>query len=186
MVDNYKNQYHYDFVINAAGAHAIKIAEIMDIETDFVLLPFRGMYLKSKKKISSFNTHIYPVPNISKPFLGIHTTLTSDGYLKLGPTAIPVLSPENYINFRGIDFNYLPNIIFNQIKLLFKNSFGYRDLAFKRFKNLSKKNIISAAQKLTSFKLEEDDFEWYTPGIRAQLFNQKVEISKWILLTFKF
>ena len=83
LVDNYKNQYHYDFVINAAGAHAIKIAEIMDIETDFVLLPFRGMYLKSKK-ISSFNTHIYPVPNISKPFLGIHTTLTSDGYLKLG------------------------------------------------------------------------------------------------------
>ena len=88
-------------------------------------------------------------------------------------TAIPVLSPENYINFRGIDFNYLPNIIFNQIKLLFKNSFGYRDLAFKEFKNLSKTNIISSAQKLTKLKLYENDFEWYSPGIRAQLFNKK-------------
>ncbi len=173
LIDSENNKYNYDFLINAAGAHSLKIAQLFNIENDFALLPFRGMYLKSKKKVNLFKTHIYPVPNIRQPFLGIHTTLSSDGYLKLGPTAIPVLSPENYNNFSGIDLDYLPNILINQIKLFLNNSFGYRDLAFKELSNLSKKNIIASAQKLTNLKLYENDFEWFSPGIRAQLFNKK-------------
>ncbi len=173
LIDRENNKYHYDFLINAAGAHSLKIAQLFNIENDFALLPFRGMYLKSKKKVNSFKRHIYPVPDIRQPFLGIHTTLSSDGYLKLGPTAIPVLSPENYNNFSGIDLDYLPNILINQTKLFLNNSFGYRDLAFRELKNLRKKNIIASAQKLTKLKLFESDFEWYSPGIRAQLFNKK-------------
>ena len=46
-------------------------------------------------------------------------------------------------------------------------------MAINEFKNLIKGNIIKEAQKLTSFKLEAKEFEWYTPGIRAQLFNKK-------------
>ena len=173
LLDNKKYEYEYDFLINAAGAYSLKMANIMGINTNYVLLPFRGMYLKSNKKISNFSTHIYPVPNIDQPFLGIHTTLTSDGYIKLGPTAFPVLSPENYRLFEGIDFDFLPSIIFNQVKLLLNNSFGYRNLAFQEFNNLFKNNILASAQRLTKFKLNSKDFSWYSPGIRAQLFDKK-------------
>ena len=131
------------------------------------------MYLKSTKKINIFKRHIYPVPNIKQPFLGIHTTLTSDGYLKLGPTAFPVLSPENYQTFSGIEFEYLPDILLNHFKLIFNNSFGYRDLAFNEVRNLIKSNIIHSAQKLTTFPLNKIELEWNIPGIRAQLFNKK-------------
>ena len=173
LIDNKNYEYEYDFLINAAGAYSLKMAKIMGIKTNYVLLPFRGMYLKSNKKISNFSTHIYPVPNIDQPFLGIHTTLTSDGYIKLGPTAFPVLSPENYRLFEGIDFDFLPSIIFNQVKLLLNNSFGYRNLAFQEFNNLFKNNILASAQRLTKFKLNSKDFSWYSPGIRAQLFDKK-------------
>ena len=173
LLDNKKYEYEYDFLINAAGAYSLKMAKLMGINTNYVLLPFRGMYLKSNKKISNFSTHIYPVPNIAQPFLGIHTTLTSDGYIKLGPTAFPVLSPENYRLFEGIDFDFLPSIIFNQVKLLLNNSFGYRNLAFQEFNNLFKNNILASAQRLTKFKLNSKDFSWYSPGIRAQLFDKK-------------
>ena len=173
LIDNKNYEYEYDFLINAAGAYSLKMAKIMGINTNYVLLPFRGMYLKSNKKISNFSTHIYPVPNIDQPFLGIHTTLTSDGYIKLGPTAFPVLSPENYRLFEGIDFDFLPSIIFNQVKLLLNNSFGYRNLAFQEFNNLFKNNILASAQRLTKFKLNSKDFSWYSPGIRAQLFDKK-------------
>ena len=173
LLDNKKYEYEYDFLINAAGAYSLKMAKIMGINTNYVLLPFRGMYLKSNIKISNFSTHIYPVPNIDQPFLGIHTTLTSDGYIKLGPTAFPVLSPENYRLFEGIDFDFLPSIIFNQVKLLLNNSFGYRNLAFQEFNNLFKNNILASAQRLTKFKLNSKDFSWYSPGIRAQLFDKK-------------
>ena len=173
LIDNKNYEYEYDFLINAAGAYSLKMAKIMGINTNYVLLPFRGMYLKSNKKISNFSTHIYPVPNIDQPFLGIHTTLTSDGYIKLGPTAFPVFSPENYRLFEGIDFDFLPSIIFNQVKLLLNNSFGYRNLAFQEFNNLFKNNILASAQRLTKFKLNSKDFSWYSPGIRAQLFDKK-------------
>ena len=173
LFDDKGNIFKYDFLINAAGAYSSKIAKIMGVNSDYILLPFKGMYLKSKQKINIFKRHIYPVPNIKQPFLGIHTTVTSDGYLKLGPTAFPVLSPENYQTFSGIEFEYLPDILLNQFKLIFNNSSGYRDLAFNELKNLMKSNIIYSAQKLTSFPLNKIEFEWNIPGIRAQLFNKK-------------
>ena len=67
----------------------------------------------------------------------------------------------------------MSDIFINQVKLFLNNSFGYRELAFRELRNLRKKNIIASAQKLTKLKLYENDFEWYSPGIRAQLFNKK-------------
>ena len=32
-------------------------------------------------------------------------------------------------------------------------------------------NIIYKAQKLTTHDLSNEDFQWYSPGIRAQVFN---------------
>ena len=74
------NIYNYDHVINAAGGYSLEVAELFGIKTDFKILPFKGLYLKSIKKVESFQRHIYPVPDIKQPFLGIHTTLTSDNY----------------------------------------------------------------------------------------------------------
>ena len=86
----------FNVLVNAAGGYALKISELFGLKSEYKTLPFKGLYLKSRKKITKFKRHIYPVPDINQPFLGIHTTITSDNYLKLGPTAIPVLSPENY------------------------------------------------------------------------------------------
>ena len=35
--------------------------------------------------------HIYPVPDLRNPFLGVHFTVTTSGGVKIGPTAIPCL-----------------------------------------------------------------------------------------------
>ena len=163
----------YDFLVNAAGGYALSVANLFGIKTKYKILPFKGLYLKSRKKIDSFKAHIYPVPDISQPFLGIHTTLTSDGFLKLGPTAIPAFSPENYSLFERLDINLTPEIISLQISLFIENTFRFRELAFREFKYLFKENIIKSAQKLTSLNLEDIKYDWYSPGIRAQLYDTK-------------
>ena len=162
---------NYDFLVNAACGYALSLAKLFGIKTRYKILPFKGLYLKSRKKIDSFKTHIYPVPDISKPFLGIHTTLTSDGFLKLGPTAIPAFSPENYNLFERLDMNLTPEILSLQISLFLDNTFRFRDLAFREFKYLFKENIIKSAQKLTSLNLDDIKYDWYSPGIRAQLYD---------------
>ncbi len=182
IIDNKNNKIKYDFLINAAGGYALELSKKLGIGSDYSLLPFKGLYLKSKKISKIFKRHIYPVPNINQPFLGIHTTLTSDNFLKLGPTAIPVLSPENYKIFDGLDFGISTQIIKSQIDCFFNNNFGYRDLAFREIKYLLKSNIIKEANKLTNFDLNQIEFDWYTPGIRAQLYDFK---NKTLEMDFK-
>lgn len=165
----------YDFVINAAGGYALEVSKRLGFTSSFALLPFKGLYLKSKLPCKQFKVHIYPVPDIEQPFLGIHTTLTFDGFLKLGPTALPALSPENYGLFDGLDLIDTAQLLLLQASLFAKDSFGFRRLAFREFQYLIKNNIVNAAQRLTSVKLESSQFEWYSPGIRAQLYNTQAQ-----------
>ena len=167
------NSYSYDFVINSAGGYSLEVAKLFGLNTKYKILPFKGLYLKSKNKVENFLRHIYPVPNIKQPFLGIHTTLTENNYLKLGPTAIPVFSPDNYKLFEGLSWNISRDIISLQFDLFINNKFGFRDLALKEIKYLIKKNIINEANNLTKLNLHQINYEWYSPGIRPQLFNSK-------------
>jgi L-2-hydroxyglutarate oxidase LhgO len=166
---------YYDFLVNAAGGYALSIANLFGIKTKYKILPFKGLYLKSQKKVNKFKAHIYPVPDIKQPFLGIHTTITEDNYLKLGPTAIPVFSPENYNLLDKLDKELTPQILSLQLSLFTKNTFNFRDLAFREFKYLFKKNIIISAQKLTSYNLDQINYDWYSPGIRAQLYDNELQ-----------
>ena len=167
-------KYNYDFLVNASGGYALSIANLFGIKTKYKILPFKGLYLKSQEKIDSFKTHIYPVPDVEQPFLGIHTTMTSDNFLKLGPTAIPALSPENYNIFENLDMDLTPKILSLQFSLLINNTFKFRELATREFKYFFKKNIINSAQNLTFTKLNKINFNWYSPGIRAQLYDSEL------------
>ncbi len=167
------NTFSFDYVVNCAGGYSLEVAKLFGLLTNYKVLPFKGLYLRSKSKIKDFKRHIYPVPDINQPFLGIHTTLTSDNYLKLGPTAIPVLSPENYSLFEGLDWNISREVLLLQLDLFWNNKFEFRDLAFREIKYLIKNNIIDKAKELTIQNLDKIQFEWYSPGIRPQLFNIK-------------
>jgi len=54
---------------------------------------------------------VYPVPiKGSLLFLGIHSTITCNGLIKIGPSAIPSLSLENYRNIENINLFDIKNI----------------------------------------------------------------------------
>ncbi len=40
---------------------------------------------------------LYPVPDLTKNVLGVHYTVTVDGQVKIGPTAMPGFWRENYV-----------------------------------------------------------------------------------------
>lgn len=65
------------------------------------MLPIKGRYLISKDErfIQNVKMLVYPVPKKSLISLGIHSTLTTDGNIKLGPTIFPAFGPENYDYF---------------------------------------------------------------------------------------
>jgi len=165
--------YHTKKLINCAGLYADNIARDFGFSKNFVIIPFKGIYLKDKYNQSSLKTNIYPVPNLANPFLGVHFTLTVDDESKIGPTAIPAFWRENYKGLDNFSLKEFFQIIFYEAKLFLTNAFGFRELAFTEVKKYSFSHLKGLARKLTR-DMDDDGFDsWSTPGIRAQLLNKK-------------
>lgn len=160
-------------IINCAGLYADKIANDFGFSNDYVIIPFKGVYLKDKKNLSELKTNIYPVPNLANPFLGVHYTLTVDNEAKIGPTAIPAFWRENYKGFSNFSLSEFFQISFYELKLFFTDAFGFRSLAFSELKKYNFHYFKNLAKKLTKNMYDGGYDSWSTPGIRAQLLNKK-------------
>ncbi len=164
-----KYKQSYDFLINAAGLYADKIAHKFGVGLDYEVIPFKGLYLKYLGN-DKIKTQIYPVPNIKNPFLGVHFTLMADNTIKIGPTAIPAFWRENYTGFERFNFKEMIEILSIEAKMFFKHKW-FRDLAFYEMRYYLPKNLINEAKKLV-YKLS-GSFKPYPPGIRAQLVDKR-------------
>jgi len=161
----------YKYLINSAGAYADKIARQFGLAKNYIMLPFKGIYLKYMTNITDIKTNIYPVPNLANPFLGVHYTITSDGSIKIGPTAIPAFWRENYDGLNNFNLKEMLEILYYEMKLFIFNCFNFRNLAIEEMKNYSSKIFIQKAKDMV--KNIEDDFKPIPSGIRAQLLNTK-------------
>ncbi|MEZ5117771.1 MAG: L-2-hydroxyglutarate oxidase [Candidatus Nanopelagicales bacterium] len=89
-------------VVNTAGLYADRLASWFGQCDDYVMLPFKGLYWYADLPPGWLTRHVYPVPDPRNPFLGVHLTVTVDGRVKVGPTAIPALRREDYGRVPGL------------------------------------------------------------------------------------
>ena len=159
------------YLINVAGLYADKIGRDFGFSEDYRILPFKGLYLYSSEPQGSLRTHIYPVPDLANPFLGVHLTVTSDGKTKIGPTAIPAFWREQYEGWNNFSFNELTEILLRQTGLFLSSNFNFKALAFRELQKYSRSKMVSLASSLAKAVNIEDYHQWGKPGIRAQLLN---------------
>jgi 2-hydroxyglutarate dehydrogenase len=75
--------------IVCAGAWSDRLAVAAGADPDPRIVPFRGAYLRlAPARRGLVRSLIYPVPNPSLPFLGVHLTRRIDGEVLVGPTAL--------------------------------------------------------------------------------------------------
>lgn len=78
-------------VVTCAGAWSDRLAVASGADAGPRIVPFRGAYLGLRPHARSrVRGLIYPVPDPSLPFLGVHVTRRIDGNVLLGPTALLV------------------------------------------------------------------------------------------------
>ena len=106
----------FKHLINSAGLYADKIAHQFGIGQKYTLIPFKGLYMEYKDS-NLIHKHIYPVPNLKNPFLGVHFTITISGKVKIGPTAIPAFWRENYEGISRFNLNEFLEVLFYEAKL---------------------------------------------------------------------
>lgn len=72
-----------------AGAWSDRLALAAGADPDPRIVPFRGAYLRlAPERRDVVRALIYPVPDPSLPFLGVHLTRRIDGEVLVGPTAL--------------------------------------------------------------------------------------------------
>jgi L-2-hydroxyglutarate oxidase len=77
------------FAVFCAGAAADRLAVAAGADPDPRIVPFRGAYLYLRpERAQLVRSLIYPVPDPSLPFLGVHLSRHIDGPVSLGPTAL--------------------------------------------------------------------------------------------------
>lgn len=160
-------------LINCAGLYADKIARDFDCGLDYTIIPFKGVYAKYTKADRPVRTNIYPVPSLDKPFLGVHFTVTVDGTVKIGPTAIPAFWREQYGFLDGFNAKEMAAILGWEAKLFATNAFGFRRLAFEEMKKYSRTYLVNQAANMVKTMDASGFSKWAKPGIRAQLLNRK-------------
>ncbi len=75
--------------IVCAGGRADRLAVAAGADPDPRIVPFRGAYLQLvPERRELVRSLIYPVPDPSLPFLGVHLTRRIDGEVLIGPTAL--------------------------------------------------------------------------------------------------
>ncbi|MFL5904213.1 MAG: FAD-dependent oxidoreductase, partial [Solirubrobacteraceae bacterium] len=75
--------------IACAGAFSDRLAVASGAQPNPRIVPFRGAYLKlAPERRDLVRGLIYPVPDPSLPFLGVHFSRHVDGNVYLGPTAL--------------------------------------------------------------------------------------------------
>jgi L-2-hydroxyglutarate oxidase len=86
------------FAVFCAGAWSDRLAVLAGAPADPRIVPFRGAYMRLRpERAELVRSLIYPVPDPSLPFLGVHLSRHIGGEVSLGPTALlsPARSPRS-------------------------------------------------------------------------------------------
>jgi (S)-2-hydroxyglutarate dehydrogenase len=86
-----------DALVNCAGLQSDRVARLAGLSPSARIVPFRGEYYELRpERRHLVRGLIYPVPDASLPFLGVHLTRMLDGSVHAGPNAVLALSREGY------------------------------------------------------------------------------------------
>lgn len=163
----------HGLLVNAAGLYADRIAHAYGVGHEYTMLPFKGVYLLGNQHAKPTRVHVYPVPNMAQPFLGVHVTLSPSGGIKLGPTAMPAFWREHYRGFSRFRWGECATVMRHELALLLHSPFGFRGLAWRELRMMQKSALVKSAQRLVKGLDVRDFNRWGRPGIRAQLLNKK-------------
>lgn len=157
------------FVVNCAGLYADRVAWDFGFGQRFSIVPFKGLYLYAKAAAPAPRCHLYPVPDLRNPFLGVHVTRTLTGTAKIGPTAIPAFWREQYGGWRGFNLSELLGITARELRMLLSNQASFRQLAWQELRKQHRGHLIAEAGQLLQGAASMGWQHWGQPGIRAQL-----------------
>lgn len=159
------------YFVNAGGAWALDLAHQMKLGMHYRTMPFLGLYKQAPATQLPIRTLIYPVPHPINPFLGVHFTLTIDGFVKIGPSALPIIGKGQYSINSPITSEEIMTFGKNLLSLAKGNKHDLWSMAQYEIPKLLTSNLVKAASELVPSAKLVKHWSRKSPGIRGQLIN---------------
>jgi L-2-hydroxyglutarate oxidase LhgO len=152
--------------VNCAGLHSDRVTRLGGQRPEAKIVPFRGEYYELKPEAAHLCRNlIYPVPDPSFPFLGVHFTRMVHGGVECGPNAVLAFAREGYrktdINLRDL-FESLSYPGF--LRLAAKH---WRTGLGEMWRSFSKRAFVKALKRLLP-EIEAEHLVAAPAGVRAQ------------------
>jgi L-2-hydroxyglutarate oxidase LhgO len=162
-------QFTFKHVVNAAGAQADRISRSIGVGIEYAMLPFMGVYRATSEKNLPLQRLVYPVPHPINPFLGVHFTLTIDGKVKIGPTAIPIAGREQYSFTEGWSGSDIAQALKGMKSMITGDSHDFGAILKSEWPKIIQKLLVKESTELVPTAIGVRDWHKKPPGIRAQL-----------------
>jgi L-2-hydroxyglutarate oxidase len=162
------------YLINCTGLYSDRVAALGGANPGVKIVPFRGEYFELKPEAQYLCRNlIYPVPDPSFPFLGVHFTRLVLGGVECGPNAVLAFAREGYrktdVNIRDL-FESLTYPGFVRLALKY-----WRTGAGEMWRSVSKRAFVRALQRLVP-EIRSEHLEAAPSGVRAQALGPEGEI----------
>jgi len=165
-VETSADVFELDLLVICAGLHSDRVARMAGDQREPVIVPFRGEYYRLKpQREQLIRGLLYPVPDPTYPFLGVHFTRRVHGGVDVGPNAVLAFAREGYRR-RDLRIADVAETI---------RSRGFRALARKHWRmgahelrgSLSKRAFAAEASRYAP-EVTADDLVPAPAGVRAQ------------------
>ncbi|WP_091449790.1 L-2-hydroxyglutarate oxidase [Actinokineospora iranica] len=156
-----------DALVNCAGLHSDRIARMAGLTPKARIVPFRGEYYELRpSRAHLVRGLIYPVPDASLPFLGVHLTRMLDGTVHAGPNAVLALRREGY-RWRDVSVGDLLDTARFPGTWRLARKYAYPIGLDEVLRSLSQRRFAASLAKLVP-AVGQDDIVRSGAGVRAQ------------------
>jgi L-2-hydroxyglutarate oxidase len=154
------------YLVACGGLHADRLAMMCGLDPDFRIVPFRGEYFRLVASRNDVVKHlIYPVPDPSLPFLGVHLTRMIGGYVTVGPNAVLALAREGY-NWSQFSLGDMAEL--TAFPGFWRMLGKHRGSAVRELRNsISPRAYLKECRRYCP-ELSLEDFQPHPAGVRAQ------------------
>ena len=166
VIQNEAGELQAKLVVNCGGLQSDRLAWLSGTRPDAQIVPFRGEYFELKPSAQHLcRGLIYPVPDPSFPFLGVHFTRMIHGGVECGPNAVFAFAREGYYKTSFNLFDTLESITYpGFLRLAWRHwHAGWEEI----YRSFSKPAFVAALQRLIP-EVKSDDLVPAPAGVRAQ------------------
>lgn len=171
VIQNEAGELQAKLVVNCGGLQSDRLAWLSGTRPDAQIVPFRGEYFELKPSAHHLcRGLIYPVPDPSFPFLGVHFTRMIHGGVECGPNAVFAFAREGYYKTSFNLFDTLESLTYpGLLRLAWRHwHAGWEEF----YRSFSKSAFVAALQRLVP-EVKSEDLVPAPAGVRAQALTRE-------------